>query len=140
MAGRRVLSCSVLLVLVLTLISALDPLKLSVELPNSYWSLCKVLDLDRECYSRFSVRKSTQRYSRFITRNATQWCCSVEVVSPVLKIGSGLRLFDATLVASYLLLLAGDICENPGPETRSVNGETGNLLDIPVVTSNRVNY
>ena len=117
MAGRRVLSRSVLLVLVLTLISALDPPKLSVKPPNSYWSLCKVLDLDRECYSRFSMRKSTQRYSRFITRNTTKWYCSVEVVSPVLKVGprSGLRLFDATLVASYLLLLAGDICENPGP-------------------------
>ena len=64
----------------------------------------------------------------------------MEVVSPVLKFESGLCLFDATLVASYLLLLAGDICENPGPETRSVNGETGNLLNIPVVTSNRLNY
>ena len=40
----------------------------------------------------------------------------------------------------YLLLLAGDVCENPGPETRSVNDETGNLLNIPVVTSNRLNY
>ena len=42
-------------------------------------------------------------------------------------------------MASYLLLLAGDICETPGPETRSVNGETGNLLhaNTPVVISNR---
>ena len=53
----------------------------------------------------------------------------MEVVSPVLKFESGLCLFDATLVASYLLLLAGDICENPGPETRSVNDETGNLVN-----------
>ena len=51
-----------------------------------------------------------------------------------------LYLLNATLVASYLLLLAGDICENPGPETRSVNAEAGNLLNIPVVTSNRLNY
>ena len=58
----------------------------------------------------------------------------------MLKVESGLCLFDATLVASYLLLLAGDICENPGPEARSVNGETGNLLNIPVVASNRLNY
>ena len=58
----------------------------------------------------------------------------------MLKVESGLRLFDATLVASYLLLLAGDICENPGPDIRSVNGETGNFLNIPVVTSNRLNY
>ena len=43
-------------------------------------------------------------------------------------------------MASYLLLLAGDICENPGSETRSVNGETGKLLNIPVITSNRLNY
>ena len=131
---------SALLVLVLTLISALDPPKSSAELPNSSWSLCKALSLDRECYSRFIVRNPIQHYSRFITRNSTQWYCCAEVVSPVLKVESGLRLFDAMLVASYLLLLAGDISENPGPETRSVNGETGNLLNIPVVTSNRLNY
>ena len=143
MAGRRVLRCSMLLVLVLTLISTLDTFKSSADLPNSYWSLCKVLSLYREFYSRFTARKSTQHYSRFITRNSTQQYCSVEVVSPVLKVKSGLCLLNATLVASYLLLLAGDICENPGPETRSVNGEVGNLLNllhIPVITSNCLNY
>ena len=119
MAGRRVLRRSVLLVLVLTLVLTLDPPKSSAELPNSYWSVCKVLSLDRECYSRFIVRNSTQRYSRFITKDSTQRYCSVEVVSPVLKVESGLCLFDATLVASYLLLLAGDICENR--ESRSRN-------------------
>ena len=141
--SRGVLRCSALLVLVLILISTLDTFKSSADLLNGYWSLCKVLSLDRECYSRFTVRKSTQRYSRFITRNPTQRYCSVEVVSPVLKVESGLCLLNATLVASYLLLLAGDICENPRPETRSVNGEAGNflnLLNIPVITSNRFNY
>lgn len=61
--------------------------------------------------------------------------CSTEVVPPVLKVESGLCLLDATLVASYL-----HICENPGPETRFVNGEAGNLSNIPVVTSDRLNY
>ena len=88
----------------------------------------------------FQKKFPTQRYSRFITRNSTQRYCSVEVVSPVLKVEAGLCLLNATLVASYLLLPAGDICENPGPETRSVNAEAGNLLNIPVVTSNRLNY
>lgn len=86
------------------------------------------------------MRKSTQRYSRFIKTNSMQRYCSTEVVPPVLKVESGLCLLDVVLVASYLLLLAGDICENPGPETRFVNGEAGNLLNIPVVTSNRLNY
>lgn len=88
MAGRRVLRPSELLVLVLTLISALDPPKSSAKLSNSYWSLCKVLSLDRECYSIFIVRNSTQRYSRFIIRHSTQRYCSVAVVSPVLKVES----------------------------------------------------
>lgn len=85
------------------------------------------------------MRKSTQSYSRFITMNSMQRYCSTEVVPPVLKVESGLCLLDSTLVASYLLLPAGDICENPGPETRFVNGEAGNLSNIPVVTSDRLN-
>ena len=36
-AGRRVLRRSALLVLVLTLISTLDTLRSSADLPNSYW-------------------------------------------------------------------------------------------------------
>ena len=60
--------------------SALDRPKSSAGLPNSYWSLCKVLSLERECYSRFIVRNSTQRYSRFITKNSMQRYCSAEVV------------------------------------------------------------
>lgn len=81
------------------------------------------------------MRKATLRYSRFITTNSVQRYCSTEVVPPMLKVESGLCLLDATLVASYL-----HICENPGPETRFVNGEAGNLSNIPVVTSDRLNY
>ena len=64
----------------------------------------------------------------------------MEAVTLILKVESGPCLFDTTLVVLYLLLLAGDICENPGPETRSFGGETSNLLNIPVVISNRSNY
>ena len=64
----------------------------------------------------------------------------MESVTLILKVESGPCLFDTTLVALYLLLLAGDICENPGPETRYFGGETSNLLNIPVVISNRSNY
>ena len=64
----------------------------------------------------------------------------MEAIAPILKVESGPCLFDTTLVALYLLLLAGDICENPGPQTRSFGGETSNLLNIPVVISNRSNY
>ena len=111
-AGRA-LRGSALFMLDLTFITTLDPPKTSAELPNGYWSLCKALSLDRKCYLRLIARNSTNRYSRLITRSSTHRYCSAEPLSPVLKVKSGLCLFFETLVASYLLLLAGDICENP---------------------------
>ena len=140
MAGRRALNRSAFLVLALTFILTLESPKTYTEFSNNHWSLCKALNLDREWYQRFISRNSTQRYSRFISaRNSTRRYYSMEAVAPILKVESGPCLFDTTLVALYLLLLAGDICENPGPETRSVGGEMSNLLNIPVVISNGSN-
>ena len=138
MAGRRALNPSTFLVLVLTFLLTLESPKTYTKFSNSHWSLCKALNLDREWYSRFISRNSTQRYSRFISaRNSTRRYHSMEAVTLILKVESGPCLFHTTLVALYLLLLAGDICDNPGPETRSSGGESSNLLNIPVVISNR---
>ena len=108
MAGRRALRRSALFVLGLTFITTLDPPKTSAELPNGYWSLCKALSLDRKCYSRLIARNSTNCYLRVITRNSTHWYCSVEPVSPVLKVESGLCFYYWRVTFARLLVQKQD--------------------------------
>ena len=69
------------------------------------------------CNSRSIVVVEGLDVNHYPTRNSgpTRRYVRVAVLPPALKCLAGLRLANITLCASYLVLLAGDIQQNPGP-------------------------
>ena len=97
-----VLRCSAMFLAWLLFMTVLISSKGNSGLDKKVCSIVVVKGLD---VNHYPTRNSgpTRRYVR------------VAVLPPALKCLAGLRLANITLCASYLVLLAGDIQQNPGP-------------------------
>ena len=133
MAVGHVLTCSRFLVLVLALVLTLKPFKPTQKLNYGLPSLLVASNLVTETFSRFYASSSCRR-----SRGTG--------VTSVFKVKMGLHVLKATLVAVYLILLAGDVSMNPGPSPVGFPGGSGKngsqeFKNIPVLISNRTyNY
>ena len=97
-----VVCCSTMFLTWLLFMTVLISPKGNSGLDNKVWSIVVVKGSD---VKRYPTRNTgpTRRYVR------------VAALPPALKCLAGLRLANVTLCASYLVLLAGDIQQNPGP-------------------------
>ena len=93
---------SVCFILVLTLILILEPSKSSNKIPNTRSSSVVALKVDKRNYPG--------RNSSGCSRHSHD-----SRHPPSCKVKAGIYLINATLTASYFILLAGDVSENPGP-------------------------
>ena len=93
---------SVCFILVLTLILILEPSKSSNKISNARSSLVVALKVDKRNYPG--------RNSSGCSRHSHD-----SRHPPSCKVKAGIYLINATLTASYFILLAGDVSENPGP-------------------------
>ena len=97
-----VLCCSAMFLTWLLFMTVLISPKGNSGLDKKVCSIVVVKGLDVNHYPT-RISGATRRYVR------------VAVLPPALKCLAGLRLANITLCASYLVLLAGDIQQNPGP-------------------------
>ena len=93
---------SVCFILVLILILILEPSKPTNKTSNARSSLVVALKVDKRNYPGRNL-SGCSRHSRGSRH------------PPSSKVKAGIYLINATLTASYFILLAGDVSENPGP-------------------------
>ena len=100
---RRVLKSSVYLVLFLTLFLILEAQRTTEKVFHNSSLLMTALKL-RE---RAQISQHVYRFHRSAHRATT--------MAPCLKAKICCKLLNATVTASYLIILAGDVSTNPGP-------------------------
>ena len=103
MAGGRLLSRSATLVMLMVVELLLQSSVQRVKIINPSSSLAVALNAD--------VTLFPDRNSGLHRRPRTH------DVPPLCKLQAGLKLLNISLAASFLVVLAGDVSLNPGPET-----------------------
>ena len=96
-------SKSLVLVIFLTLILSIQPLKPMERYSNGLFSLAAVLNKEYSVY-----------WPRYATKLIHPSCGTITIPSS-LRARAGIYIIKVTLLAVNLVLLAGDISENPGP-------------------------